>query len=214
MTRYWKYAIVAVVAFLTGSATIVSAGVVKQFAITNQDGTQTVGVSQAGELLVTGNVAVDNLPDVQPVQVNNFADFPPVQVTVGDTIDPLAIVNISAFRLSRSDPVPGPAFLPPVGSLFCLPESTFEVPQGKALLLTEGRFMNIPQSSTGAVAGPVALATDARGVIYLFGVDESVIFTTPLVVNSEETVCPFRISGSADPADIFVFLSGVLVDAS
>jgi len=72
MGRYWKYTLVAVLAFLVGSATIIMADDIESFVISNEAGTRTVGVTEEGKLMVDamGQVAVTNLPEVQTVEGN------------------------------------------------------------------------------------------------------------------------------------------------
>ena len=74
MSRYWKYAVVIGLAFVIGSATVVTAQGITRFVISNEDDTNTVKVGGAGRLFVNakGVVRVSNLPDVQDVFVTNL----------------------------------------------------------------------------------------------------------------------------------------------
>ena len=71
MSKYWGYLVVAVLAFLVGSAVVVSAQTVEKFVITNEAGTNAAKVNQAGRL----QVKVSNLPKTQNVRITNVADL-------------------------------------------------------------------------------------------------------------------------------------------
>ena len=69
-----RYAVVALVAFGIGSATVASAvGPLKLFAIGNELGTNVAQVNEDGELLVLASGSVDvTFPATQDVSVTNF----------------------------------------------------------------------------------------------------------------------------------------------
>ena len=94
----------------------------------------------------------------------------------------------------------------------CLAESTFVVPAGKALLVTDVIIEVVSRPDI------VALQTDSRGIIHTLGeVGDSRTFQTPLLVNEGEVFCSTRTSGQTDvglmePTDVFI--AGRVVDAS
>jgi hypothetical protein len=114
MRNLWKYASVAVIAFILGSAAVVTAEPkIKEFAISNQDGTHIAEVSDQGRLLVDS---------VGEVRVSNF----PAESALPD---PSTIVNLTGFPQSG----PGqPENCDPSQGGF-----EFSVPVGKALLITD-----------------------------------------------------------------------------
>jgi len=64
MRRFWKYALVTVVAFLVGGTAVASAASIKQFVLSSEDGTRAAVISPEGRLHtdVAGSVEVSNLP--------------------------------------------------------------------------------------------------------------------------------------------------------
>ena len=112
------------------------------------------------------------------------------------------VVNIIANELDGSSS--------PQTESKCLLESTFTVPDGMALLITD----LVSQTSDSVV-----LSTEQRGVIFQFQTAvaagapvASIHLASPLQVTSGEVVCPFRITGQTNEAvPFFFFASGKLV---
>ena len=77
MNNLAKYGIVAVLAFLIGSVAVVSAQGIEKLVISNEAGTNSAKVNNAGRLQVktTGNVRVSNLPATQDVRITNTEDL-------------------------------------------------------------------------------------------------------------------------------------------
>jgi len=206
MIKFWRYAVVRVIAFVIGSATVVSANSVKEFIITSGDGLRVADVTDDGRLMVdtSGEVSVTNLPDVQQVKGDvTVENFPSVQNVAVGNFPSTQEVKVNNF------PEPLPA-LPTIVNLIkdnlsddlnplCTTEGglSYTVPSGKALYITDVLATN-----------PVGIWTDGRGIIYRQA-ESAVDFDTPLVINSDETLCLFRWAG----VTTYILVAGQLVDA-
>lgn len=102
MSRFWKYALVAVLAFTIGSAAVASAASIKQFVLSSEDGTRVAVISPEGRLHtdVVGSVEVSNLPQVQQVEVMNEVVSIAGEVSVGN----LPLAQDGSVRVAPPSP--------------------------------------------------------------------------------------------------------------
>lgn len=84
MSNLVKYGIVAVLAFLIGSAAVVSAQGIEKLVISNEAGTNSARVNKSGRLHVQakGSVNVSNLPATQDLHITNTEDSRGPRATV------------------------------------------------------------------------------------------------------------------------------------
>lgn len=106
----------------------------------------------------------------------------------GSVPDPSTIVNLIGHRVAIKR---------------CWPETTYTVPSGKALLLTDLLSRSATQE--------VLIWSDVRGEILRVHTQASVALRTPLVVEAGETVCAVQSAGPAN-VDALVLISGQLMD--
>ena len=108
----WKYALVAVAAFLIGSAAVVSAaGPIKLFALSDESGARVADVTAGGELLVNtmgSDVAVTNFPAVHDivgsVEVSNLSfDGDGNLLVASDSLQPQLITLIDNIQMDNNE---------------------------------------------------------------------------------------------------------------
>jgi len=215
MFKYWRYAVVALVAVLISSTTVAAAQPLKGFFIGSADGQRTTEVTADGRLLVDaglpavqdiqGNVNIGNLPAIQAIQGNvDIGNFPAVQDIQGnvnvanfpessDLPDPATIVNLKAIPLLVAE---GESGIPQ-----CDPTKGFQyvVPANHQLLITD--VLSQPPGDTKG------LWTESEGMILVY-ITPHTQFTTPLIVKAGDTLCPVGILG--DPTKM-VIVTGRLV---
>ena len=104
MANHWKYVIVAIVAFLIGSAAVASASQIQRFVIRDEGGDE-ARVTKKGKLQVntTGKVKVTNLRKIQKVKVTNLPEIQQVEIE-----PPGTAVNLRTGRVNDILPFVGP----------------------------------------------------------------------------------------------------------
>ncbi len=88
MVKYWKYALVAVLAFAIGTTMVASAAGIQRFVLSDRYGMNTARILPGGRLVVDATrsiVGVKNFPDVQEVDGEvSVGNLPDVQTVAGD----------------------------------------------------------------------------------------------------------------------------------
>ncbi len=201
MRRLWRYALVAVMAFTIGSATVVSAQSIQQFVISNLDGSRNAEVTEDGRLQVdvAGEVAVNNLPEVQNVRILSSALSEGSQLESKNLgRNPIGCPSQGGTLLcsdSNFDHIGDTA-------LGCFKESggfSYSPPAGKEFLLTDA--VNL--------ANTLTLWTTRHGGFITLNTGEEFSFQTPVVIGEGERLCSTFMS--ATPFQVFI--SGQLRDA-
>ncbi len=202
MVKYWKYALVAVLAFTIGTAMVASAAGIQRFVISDRYGMNTARILPGGRLVVDATrsiVGVKNFPDVQQVSgevsVGNLPDVQPVEVMNPNLPDHSAIVNVTGGSVRHVDD-PSP----------CLADSSFTVADGKTLLITDFEMY--------AYSLKPVLWTDARGIIR-FVPTGGFQPKTPLGGKCGRDCVCLRVTEGVPgpPVHQYFFFAGQLVDA-
>ena len=241
MTKHIKYAVVVGVVLVVAGASVASASAIRHLVwdddhqgvnaaqipssqavlVMDYDG-DIAQVGPAGRLQVwaRGNVSVDNLPEVQPVEgMVSVDNFPASTNVSGDvTVSNLPVVQPVSGTVSV-DNLPGvqqvdivKPILPHPASIVNLRATdvrqttclgggfTYTVPEGKVLLITDIHFSN---RNSGTLAD-FGLFRDGGGVLFAkrLGPGAAAIaeFQTPIAVTAGQAFCPY----AGQQGDVYV----------
>lgn len=226
MSRSWKYVVVAVLAFLVGSAAVT--------AIVNAHGGDTSQIHACvnvanGQMRLAGanndcsafpegwipvDWAIEGPQGAEGIQgakgekgdTGEKGEAGP-QGPPGSALPDLStIVNFVADSLNTCEDfvglcrdTDGDGIVDTPGTCFGEGNGGFSylVPEGKALLVTD--IVTI-----GSGVRPVSLWTDQRGIILRIPPNSSAALNTPIVVKAGETLCPVSTTGNMMPDSISI----------